>query len=113
MISVTNEYSIYLYTGRADLRKGINGLSGIVRDELGVNPQKPKSIFIFSGCNNRVKKILVREYNRYELTTVRLDSGRFIKALTDAERIGGRISWSDYVMLTESAVHTNTRVSFL
>lgn len=113
MISVTNEYAIYLYTGRADLRKGISGLSGIVRDELGVNPQKPKSIFIFSGRSNRVKKILVREYNRYELTTVRLDSGRFIRPVTDNERIGGRISWSDYVMLTESAVQTSTRVSFI
>lgn len=62
---------------------------------------------MFSGRNPRVKKVLIREYNRYELTTIRLDEGRFLRPLTDPERVGGKISWSDFVMLTECAASTS------
>lgn len=35
-------------------------------------------------------KSSIREYNRYELTTIRLDEGRFLRPLTDPERVGGK-----------------------
>ena len=92
MVSITSEYGLYLYTGKVDMRKGIDGLCGIVSDELGHNPRKPKSVYVFSGRNLRVKKVLIREYNRYEFTTVRLDEGRFIRPQTDPER---RLAESD------------------
>ena len=92
MVSIISEYGLYLYTGKVDMRKGIDGLCGIVSDELGHNPRKPKSVYVFSGRNPRVKKVLIREYNRYELTTIRLDEGRFIRPQTDLER---RLAESD------------------
>ena len=76
MISITSEYGLYLYTGKVDMRKGIDGLCGIISEDLGHNPRKPKSVYVFSGRNPRVKKVLIREYNRYELTTIRLDEGQ-------------------------------------
>ena len=113
MVSITSEYGLYLYTGKVDLRKGINGLCGIISEDLGHNPRKPKSVYIFSGTNPRVKKVLIREYNRYELTTIRLDDGRFIRPLTDENRRGGKISWSDFVMLTECAAAVTTAVKYI
>ena len=80
------------------MRKGIDGLCGIISEDLGHNPLKPKSVYVFSGRNPREKKVLIREYNRYELTTIRLDGGRFLRSLTDPERVGGKICWSDFVM---------------
>ena len=80
MISITSEYGLYLYTGKVDMRKGIDGLCGIISEDLGHNPRKPKGVYVFGGRNPRVKKVLIREYNRYELTTSRLDEGRFFKA---------------------------------
>ena len=68
MVTMSSEYSIYLYRERVDLRKGISGLSGIVRNAMGLNPYTSKSIYVFSGRNPRIKKVLVREYNRYERT---------------------------------------------
>ena len=68
---------------------------------------------MFGGRNPRVKKVLIREYNRYELTTIRLDEGRFLRPLTDPERVGGKISWSDFVMLTECAASTSTVVKYM
>lgn len=63
---------------RDEPRKGIDGLCGIISEDLGHNPRKPKSVYVFSGRNPSVKKVLIREYNRYELTTLRLDEGRFL-----------------------------------
>ncbi len=68
---------------------------------------------VFSGRNPRVKKVLIREYNRYELTTIRLDEGRFLRPLTDPERVGGKICWSDFVMLTECAASTSAVVKHM
>ena len=51
MVTMTSEYSIYLYREKVDLRKGISGLSGIVRDEMRLNPNTAKSVYVFSGRN--------------------------------------------------------------
>ena len=58
-------------------------------------------------------KSSIREYNRYELTTIRLDEGRFLRPLTDPERVGGKICWSDFVMLTECAASASTVVKYM
>lgn len=113
MVSITSEYGLYLYTGKVDLRKGIDGLAGIVFSEMGHNPRKPKSVFIFSGSNPRVKKVLIREYNRYELTTIRLDEGRFMQPVTDMGRLGGKIRWSDFVVLTEGSAMDKVTVKYI
>ena len=113
MVTMSSEYSIYLYRDRVDLRKGISGLSGIVREEMRLNPNTPKSVYVFSGRNPRIKKILVREHNRYELTQIRLDNGRFFSPVMDTERRFGKISWSDLVMLTEASVCGNVRVKYI
>lgn len=51
MVTMSSEYSIYLYWEKVDLRKGISGLSGIVRDEMRLNPNTAKSVYVFSGRN--------------------------------------------------------------
>ena len=43
MVTMSIEYSIYLYGEKVDLRKGISGLSGIVRDEMRLNPNTAKA----------------------------------------------------------------------
>ena len=113
MVTMSSEYSIYLYRERVDLRKGISGLSGIVRDEMRLNPNTAKSVYVFSGRNPRIKKILVREHNRYELTQIRLDNGRFFRPVMDESRRFGKISWSDLVLLTEASVSGNVRIKYI
>lgn len=72
MLTVSNEYGIYLYSDKVDMRKGIDGLCEIVRSQMGLSPFKSKSIFVFGGKNPRSKKVLIREYNRFELVSIRL-----------------------------------------
>lgn len=51
MVMMSSEYSIYLYREKVDLRNGISGLSGIVRDEMRLNSNTAKSVYVFSGRN--------------------------------------------------------------
>lgn len=113
MVTMSSEYSIYLYREKVDLRKGISGLSGIVRDEMRLNPNTAKSVYVFGGRNPRIKKIPVREHNRYELTQIRLDNGRFFRPVMDESRRFGKISWSDLVLLTEASVSGNVRIKHI
>ena len=113
MVTMSSEYSIYLYWEKVDLRKEISGLSGIVRDEMRLNPNTAKSVYVFSGRNPHIKKILVREHNRYELTQIRLDDGRFFRPVMDESRRFGKISWSDLVLLTEASVSGNVRIKYI
>ena len=113
MVTMSSEYSIYLYRERVDLRKGISSLSGIVRNAMGLNPNTSESLYVLSGRNPRIKKVLVREYNRYELTQIRLDSGKFFSPVMDSSRKFGKISWSDLVMLTEASVSGNVRIKYI
>lgn len=113
MLTVSNEYGIYLYSEKVDMRKGIDGLCGIVRSQMGLSPFKSKSIFVFGGKNPRAKKVLIREYNRFELISIRLDEGRFISPDTDPARSYGQISWTDFTLLTEASVKGEVKVRYL
>ena len=114
MLTVSNEYGIYLYSEKVDMRKGIDGLCGIVRSQMGLSPFKSKSIFVFGGRNPRAKKVLIREYNRFELVSIRLDEGRFISPATSSPaRPYGRISWTDFTLLTEASVRGEVTVRYI
>ena len=114
MLTVSNEYGIYLYSGRVDMRKGIDGLCGIVRAQMGVSPFKSKSIFIFGGRNPRAKKVLIREFNRFELISIRLDEGRFIAPVTSSpERPPGQLHWTDFTLLTEASVRGEVTIRYI
>jgi len=57
MLSVASGVKIFVYTQAADMRKGFNGLSGIVRSEFEADPTDG-SLFIFinrrPGTDRRV-----------------------------------------------------------
>jgi hypothetical protein len=76
---------------------------------MGVSPFKSKSIFVFGG-----RKVLVREFNRFDLISIRLDEGRFIAPATSSPRRGyGRITWTDFTLLTEASVRGEVTVKYI
>ena len=51
MLSKMNGFeAIYLYAGKSDLRKGIDGLAALVKEQFHLNPFSEKmSSFFFAG----------------------------------------------------------------
>lgn len=67
---------IYVYTGVADMRKGIDGLSGIVRGELGADPTDG-SLFVFINRRRDRMKILQFDSGGFWLYYRVLEAGSF------------------------------------
>ena len=66
---------------------------------------------IFDGCHFGLNVMKPTVF--VGLTIIRLDEGRFIRPQTDPERSGGKICWSDFIMLTECAASTSTVIKYL
>lgn len=76
MIQVTPHMRIMLAIEPADFRKGIDGLAGLCRKVLQVDPFGG-TVFIFRNRNGTSIKILVYDGQGFWLCQKRLSSGRF------------------------------------
>ena len=57
-LDISKVKHVYVKPGRTDLRRGIEGLCAIVRDDLGLEPLDG-SLFLFCGTrSDRIKGIL-------------------------------------------------------
>ena len=52
---------VYIYVGKTDLRKGIDGLATLVKQKFSLDPFQPGNLFLFCGSSNRKMKGLVWE----------------------------------------------------
>lgn len=88
MLSLASGLKIFLYTPAADMRKGFNGLSGIVRSELQFDPTDG-SLFIFINRRRDRMKLLHFDGGGYWLYYRLLEAGTFeeLKATDDSCRL--------------------------
>ena len=64
MFEYLKDYSIYIKPGYTDMRKRAEGLSFIIRNEMGKDPLE-KSIFLFCGKNLKRISAIVWDGNGY------------------------------------------------
>lgn len=76
MLTLPPGAKVFLATGRVDGRKGINGLSTLVRAQFGQDPLSGQLFVFFSRRADRVR-VLYWDRDGYVLTTKRLELGRF------------------------------------
>lgn len=68
---------IYIACGRTDLRKGIDGMLMVIKNEFALDPFESGNIFLFCGNRGDRIKALVFEEDGFVLLYKRLTSGRF------------------------------------
>ena len=76
MIGLTNHHRYYLYNGVCDMRKGFDGLSGVVREKMSSNPLDG-SVYLFVNRRRDRMKMLVWESGGFMLYYKRLEQGTF------------------------------------
>jgi len=76
MLNLTTGSKIYVYALVTDMRKGINGLSGIVRDEFQADPTDG-SLFVFVNRRRDRLKILYFDGGGFWLYYRLLEAGTF------------------------------------
>lgn len=76
MLSIPPTVAIFLYTRPTDMRKGFDGLSGIVRGELATDPLEG-SLFLFINRRRDRLKILHWDGTGFWLYYKLLEAGTF------------------------------------
>ena len=71
-ITVADE--IYVICGYTDMRKSIDGLCAVVKDQLNMNPSRPNAIYLFYGRRSDRIKVLLHEREGFVLLYKRLDA---------------------------------------
>lgn len=77
IVLLTDHHQYFLYSSPADMRKSIDGLCGIVCNELG-REVNHKDVFIFLNKRGTHIKLLLREADGFTLLFRRLHKGRFM-----------------------------------
>lgn len=78
MFGLTTQHRFFLYRHACDMRKGFDGLSGLVRNELDADPLGG-DVFVFINRSRTTMKLLVFENDGYLLYHKRLEVGSFQK----------------------------------
>lgn len=76
MLSLSHCQRIYLARAPADMRKGFDGLSALVRERLEKDPLSGDA-FVFVGRRRTMLKILLWDVSGFWLATKRLERGTF------------------------------------
>ena len=98
MLSFSSSQRYFLYRGVTDMRKGFNGLSGLVRQYLA-HDLLSGDVFIFLNKRRDRVKLLVWDRNGFVVWYKVLEKGTF--ELPTAEKDTLEMSWTDIQLFLE------------
>jgi transposase len=99
---------IYLAVGATDMRKGFEGLYGLVRDRLGLEVQTGH-LFMFANARRNRLKVLYWDGSGLWVCAKRLEKGRFSWPLADDESARVMLSHEELSLLLGGIDLTRTR----
>lgn len=87
MIGFNSHQKFYIYTQKVDMRKGVYGLCGIVRNELDEEPTNG-CVYVFFAKSLRTIKLLVWDNDGFVIYGKWLSKGKYedIKTLMDGKK---------------------------
>ena len=88
----------FLYGGVADMRKGFDGLSGLVRNEMQGDLLSGDA-FLFINKRRNMMKLLVWDRTGFMIYYKRLEQGTFELPQDTGNQV--EIDWADLVMILE------------
>jgi len=108
MLSDTSAHHYLLRRVPTDMRKGVDTLCGVVRDELGRDPLSGE-VFVFIGSRRDRIKLLLYESGGYVLWYKRLEKGTLEIPVGDG---AVRMNWRELVLMIEGVplVQPRTRL---
>lgn len=100
MVGLTHHHRYFLFRGATDMRKGFDGLSGLVQHSLGLNPTDG-SVYIFINRRRDRMKLLVWEPGGFMLYYKRLEKGTFELPAYNHQSNAYLISWQQLILIIE------------
>lgn len=100
MFGLSRQVGVFAYGAPADLRKGFDGLSGLVTSELGQDPLSGE-LFLFVNRALTLAKVLVWDGTGLCVYAKRLEQGRFACLWRDREQERLRLTVSELSLFLE------------
>ena len=98
MFSLGSSHRYYLYEKPVDMRKGFDGLSGLVRNSMARDPASGE-VYVFLNRNRNLLKLLHWEDGGFVVYYKRLERGTFVPPKSDTGRPS--IRWPELVLMVE------------
>lgn len=98
MFNLSASNTFHLYRHPTDMRKGFDGLSGLVYNELNRSPLSGEVFVFINKPRNRIK-LLHWEYGGFTLYYKRLEKGRL--ELPSGGEKSLQMSWTDLLLMIE------------
>jgi transposase len=99
VVVFSSHHEYYIYTVAVDMRNGIDGLCGLITNELDCNPNDGKVYIFFNRPRDKVK-MLIWDKDGYVMYLKRLEKGKFEQILKqDQETKKYNIKYNHLVML--------------
>jgi len=108
MFTLSSSNKFHLYSHPTDMRKSFDGLSGIIRNELGWNPCSG-DVFIFINRTRDKIKLLHWQGIGFTLYYKRLEEGSFELLEYDPQVGSITLSYAQIVMLVDGLSIKNIR----
>ena len=100
MFGLNENMHYYLSTSQVDMRNGINGLSKIVRQEMGLAPLGG-GIFVFFSRNRQSVKILRWDRDGFVLYHHRLEQGTIEKPTINMSTGRTELPWRTFSLIMQ------------
>jgi transposase len=103
VIGSTRQVTVWAYGAPTDLRKGFDGLSGLVSQRLGHDPLSG-DCFLFVNATRKRAKVLLWDGTGLCIYAKRLEQGRFACLWRDAAAGIVRLTMSELQLFLEGSV---------
>ena len=102
MIGSTRQVTVWAYGTPADLRKGFDGLSGLVSQQLRQDPLSG-DCYLFVNATRKRAKVLLWDGTGLCIYAKRLERGRFASLWRDADACVVRLTMSELQLFLEGS----------
>ena len=110
MLNFTSKTKYYLSSIPTDMRKGREGLAGVVREVMQRDPYEYGEAFIFYSKDMRKVKILHYDLNGYVMYQKWFDNGKFLKPEFAKILNCHEISRETLILLLSTAIQTKIAI---
>lgn len=100
MFCLNDTMRYYLCPSATNMRKGINGLCGVVHEQMGQDVRNG-DVFIFINGARKLMKLLHAEDGGMVMYVKRLEAGRFRLPSYDPQSKTYSMEWRDLVVMVE------------
>jgi len=109
LFGITGKTRLFLFTGSADMRKGFDGLGGLVINKLKQDPLSG-DIFIFINRPRTLIKLLVWDQNGFAIWHKRLERGTFEMPKVNQNTFSVEINRQQLMLILEGISVKNIRL---